>query len=290
MPDLPGKDVRGDDGELPGSGRKNLGAAASVGILAGFLSGLFGVGGGVLIVPGLVLLMRMDQRRAHGTSLAAIVPIASAGVAGFALHDSVDWVAAALLVGGAAAGVVVGTHALHRLRQNTLRLLFAGLLVVTAVRLFAQTPETTGRGALALGLALGLLGVGLFAGSLAGLLGVGGGIIMVPALVLLFSVPDAIAKGTSLAVIIPTAVVGTWRNLRRHGTDLPVATIVGLLGVASAFAASQLAVNLDRRVSSALFASLLVLVAARLLLTRPVEEKVGAPGPDADSPAPGSEA
>ncbi|MCX6516431.1 MAG: TSUP family transporter, partial [Actinobacteria bacterium] len=45
-----------------------------VGIAAGFLSGMFGVGGGILIVPGLVLVAKMDQRIAHGTSLAAVLP------------------------------------------------------------------------------------------------------------------------------------------------------------------------------------------------------------------------
>ena len=55
--------------------------------------------------------------------------------------------------------------------------------------------------------------VGVVAGTLSGLLGVGGGVIMVPALVLLLGVPAAVAKGSSLAVIIPTAMVGTRRNL-----------------------------------------------------------------------------
>lgn len=252
-----------------------------VGAIAGFLSGLFGIGGGILIVPGLVLLMRMSQRLAHATSLAAIVPIAVSGVTGFALHGSVDWVAAALLMLGATGGVALGTRALHRLSANALRLTFAAFLIATAVRLLLRVPEASGRGDLDAGMAVGLILVGVLAGMLAGLLGVGGGIVMVPALIMLFSTPDAVAKGTSLLVIIPTAILGTSRNIRMISTDLRIAAIVGLVGVASAFGASQLAVNLDPRVSGVLFAMLLIAVAARMLLTG----RTRVPTPDQPGPA-----
>ena len=61
----------------------NLVAILAVGSAAGFLAGLFGVGGGILIVPGLVIAAGMDQRLAHGTSLAAVLPISVASFATF---------------------------------------------------------------------------------------------------------------------------------------------------------------------------------------------------------------
>jgi uncharacterized membrane protein YfcA len=243
-----------------------LAVAAVVGILAGILSGLFGVGGGILIVPGLVLVMGMEQRLAHGTSLAAIVPIAVAAVAAYALERAVDWPAVALLAVGAAGGAVLGTHVLRRISQRLLRFLFGLFLLLTAGQMLIQTHQATGRGELDVGISLLLFLVGIVSGTLAGLLGVGGGIVIVPALVILLSVPDAVAKGTSLAVIIPTAVVGTLRNLRHQNADLPVATLVALFGVAAAFAASTLSVNMDPRLSSILFAVLLVVGAGRLLV------------------------
>jgi uncharacterized membrane protein YfcA len=247
--------------------------AAIVGVLAGALSGLFGVGGGILIVPGLVLILGMGQRLAHGTSLAAIVPIAVSGVAAYALEGAVDWPAAGLIVVGAAGGAVLGTHALRRLSQGLLRMLFALFLLLTAAQMLIQVPHAAGRGELDVEMAVALVLVGVASGTLAGLLGVGGGIVIVPALVILFSVPDALAKGTSLAVIIPTALVGTMRNLRHRDADLSVAALVGLFGVASAFAGSKIAVGLEPRVSSILFAGLLVLVAARLLMRVSVRAK-----------------
>jgi uncharacterized membrane protein YfcA len=260
--------------------RTNVVAAAVVGVLAGFLSGLFGVGGGLLIVPGLVTLMRMPQRRAHGTSLAAIVPIASSGVIGYWVSDSVDWAAAGLIVLGAAVGSVIGTHVLQRLPHRALRVSFVLFLLTTAVRLLVDIPDANGRNAIDVGLAIGLVVVGLGSGTLAGLLGVGGGLVVVPALIVLFGVPDAVAKGTSLAVIIPTALVGTYRNLAYRNVELPAALVAGLFGVASAFVGSRIAVEMDPTASTIVFAGLLVAVAVRILLTGPRQDQLADVGPE----------
>ena len=240
--------------------------AAVAGVLAGFLSGLFGVGGGILIVPALVLFLRMDQRVAHGTSLAAIVPIAGAGVAAYALEGSIDWPAAGLIVVGASVGAVAGTRVLRAVPQPALRVAFALLLLATAARMLVQIPDALGRGPLDPWMVLGLVVLGLVSGTLAGLLGVGGGIVIVPVLVLLFSVPDAVAKGTSLAVIIPTAAVGTASNLRHRNVVLATAVLVGMLGVVSAYVGAQISVRLDPVVSARLFAALLTVTAAQMLL------------------------
>lgn len=238
-----------------------------LGLVAGFLSGLFGVGGGILIVPILVLLLHMDQRLAHGTSLAAVLPIAVSGVVGFAVEDSVDWPATAVLVVGAMAGAVIGTHALHVLPTRVLGYAFASVLLASAIRLVVDTSEASGRDDMDVLMVIGLAILGVVAGTLAGLLGVGGGIVMVPAMILLFGIPGAVAKGTSLGVIIPTSMVGTRRNTRKGNCDLRVAVVVGLAGVVSAYGASQISVGLDERLSNALFAALLATVAVRMFVT-----------------------
>ena len=238
--------------------------ALIVGVVAGALSGLFGVGGGILIVPGLVLFAGLGQRRAHATSLAAIVPIATGGVAGYALEGSVDWTAAALLAIGGAGGAVLGTRWLHRIPEQRLRRGFALFLVAAAIALVFHVSPGTGRGPIEAWTGVALIGVGLASGILAGLLGVGGGILIVPAMILLLSVPDAVAKGTSLAVIIPTALAGTIRNVRHGDVHGRAAAAVGVGGVAAAFGASLLSVRLEPRVSSWLFAGLLVVLAVWL--------------------------
>ena len=237
-----------------------------VGLAAGFLSGLFGVGGGILIVPALVLVLGMTQRLAHGTSLAAVLPIAIAGVVGFAMEDSIDWAVAAALVFGAMGGAVIGTHALQVLSPTALARVFAVVLVLSAARLVLDDSDGSGRTELSLvGFAVLVL-IGLLSGTLAGLLGVGGGVVMVPAMIILFGIPAAVAKGTSLAVIVPTSVIATQRNLRNHNADLRSAAAVGLAGIVSAYAASKISVSLDERLSNALFAALLTFVAVRMFV------------------------
>jgi uncharacterized protein len=243
---------------------------ALAGVVAGFTSGLFGVGGGIVIVPVLALAAGFPHKLATGTSLAAILPIAVAGAAGYAVSGEVDWPVAACVSAGSLVGAVAGTRLLVRLGVRGLQVAFAAAMVVTAVRMLADTgsgSDGAGRSALTLGSALVLVAVGVAAGTLAGLLGVGGGVVVVPALTLLFGVPLVVAKGTSLLVIVPTAVAGTLRNRRAGLVALGAAGVVGGAGIASAFAASRLSLGLDPTVSSALFAALLVVVAVRLTRT-----------------------
>lgn len=248
----------------PGSGPR-LWRAAAVGALAGLTSGLFGVGGGILIVPGLVIVGRYGQRMAHGTSLTAIVPIAVAGMAGYAVGGEVDFAVAAFVAVGALIGVPLGVALLVRVPQRSLRVGFSALLAGTAVRMVLETGAGVGREAIdAIG-AVGYVAIGLTAGLLAGLMGVGGGVLIVPLLTIVFGFPLVLAKGTSLAVIVPTAVVGTIRNLGQDTTDVRAGLLVGIGGVVTAALASQVSLGLDPRVSAWLFAGLLVVVAIRMV-------------------------
>ena len=193
--------------------------------------------------------------------------MALAGVVGFALNDSVDWVVAGCLVIGSSAGAVAGTRVLRRLQGPTLTYLFVAVMLVAAVRLLFGEVDTSGRDGLDAAMAVGLVALGLVAGFLAGLLGVGGGVVMVPGQILLFGIADAVAKGTSLAVILPTALVATWRNLRHDNADVRVGATVGVAGMLAAFAAAQVSVRLDPGVSTTLFGIFLLIVAARMALT-----------------------
>ncbi len=238
--------------------------AVVVGLLAGFLSGLFGVGGGILMVPALVMVMHLDQRLAHGTSLAAVVPIAVSSTLSYSLSGEVDWVVAAFLALGAIGGAVLGTNLLHALPERVLGWAFAALLVVTALRMLFDQGDAAGRSPLGVLGAAALVLTGLASGVLAGLFGVGGGIIMVPVMVVGFDMSAALSKGTSLAVIVPTAVMGTWRNWRKGNVDLTTGVVAGLAGVVSAFGAGLLSVGMSDGLSNALFAALLAVVAARM--------------------------
>jgi uncharacterized protein len=99
-----------------------------IGVLAGLFSALFGVGGGIIVVPLLILLARFEARPAMATSLAAIGLIALVGTLTYALHGELKPGAAAVVGLPAAAGAVLGTWLQQRLATRTLSLAFAALL------------------------------------------------------------------------------------------------------------------------------------------------------------------
>lgn len=235
-----------------------------VGLAAGLLSGLFGVGGGTVIVPMLVLLLRFDQRLAAGTSLAAIVPTAAVGVVSYAVHGSVAWIPALILAAGAVVGAQIGTWLLARIPQNALRWGFVAFLAVVIVMLFVVVPSRDAELVLTLGSIIGLVALGLFTGIMAGLLGVGGGVIVVPALMFLFGTSDLIAKGTSLLMMIPTAVSGTVGNLRRGNVDLLAAGLVGVAACTTTAVGAWLATLMSPLTANILFAVFLAFIAVQM--------------------------
>jgi len=109
-----------------------------IGLVAGFFSALFGVGGGVVIVPLLLLAVRWELRSATATSLAAVGITAVAGTITYVVHGEVRPVYAALVGLPAAAGAVGGTALQQRLPVHTLSYLFALLLVAIAIRMLIQ--------------------------------------------------------------------------------------------------------------------------------------------------------
>ncbi len=108
---------------------------AAIGTAAGVFSGLFGVGGGTVMVPLLVLWLGYEEREATGTSLAAIVVIASVAAAAQAAYGNVDWLKALVIGVPAVGGVLVGTALQQRVPQRTVSLAFAALLLVVATTL-----------------------------------------------------------------------------------------------------------------------------------------------------------
>ena len=243
---------------------RRLLALGAIGLLVGFFSGLFGVGGGVILVPLLVLTLGFSQRLAAGTSLAAVLPTAVAGLIGYAAIGSVDWVAGVVLAVGAIAGSLIGTWLMHRIPQRLLRWIFVAFLAIVAVRMLFLVPDRAADLDFGVGTVVGLLVLGAVTGILSGLLGIGGGVIVVPALMLLFGVGDLVAKGTSLLMMVPTAVTGTLANSRRGNVDLRAAAIIGLLAIPASFGGVAVSVLLPPALGSALFALLLVYCALQL--------------------------
>lgn len=256
-----------------------------IGFLAGLLSGFFGIGGGTLIVPALLFVAGFDQRLAAGTSLAAILPPAIAGLLGYLPSGGVDWIAGGIIAAGAIIGAQIGSWLLHKLSVGFLRWLFICFLFAVAIQLFFNVPDRGVGLELNVWVITGLVVLGLVTGLLAGLIGVGGGIIVVPALMLFFGVSDLVAKGTSLLMMLPTSVSGTIGNFRRKNVDLRAAMIIGITAAIFSYVGVQLAVITDPQLASILFAVYIV-----ILIIRMVMESFKKPrkSDDSDGPAIGS--
>ena len=122
---------------MPAAARSPL-VLVAIGLAGGFFSALFGVGGGVVVVPLLVLLAGLASHEATGTSLAVIALTAVFGAAGFSALGEVDWGYAGLVGVPAMAGTIVAVWVQQRISARALTLLFAVFLVAMAVVLFVR--------------------------------------------------------------------------------------------------------------------------------------------------------
>ena len=150
--------------------------------------------------------------------------------------------------------------------RDRLRWFFVGFLVVVIVSLFLVIPSRDAEFELQLLNGIALVLVGVATGILAGLIGVGGGVIVVPILMLAFGTSDLVAKGTSLLMMIPTAISGTIGNLRNRNVDLVAAALVGVSACTTTALGAWLATLIDPQVGNMLFAAYLVVIAVQMAM------------------------
>lgn len=117
-------------------------AIAVLGLAAGVVAGMFGVGGGIIFVPALTLVVGLAQLEAEATSLLAIIPVAVLGTWRQRSGGEVHWTDAALLGVGAIVTAVVGALIADAVPERALQIGFAGLLLVTAAQLVVRTRRT----------------------------------------------------------------------------------------------------------------------------------------------------
>lgn len=237
-----------------------------IGVIGGVLSGAFGVGGGILMVPLLINLAGMDQRRAAATSLAAIIPASLAGSLTYLANGEVDVPVALIVAVGGVIGSYVGARLLRRISLPWLRWMFIALLLGVAVRMLLVAPERGAEVELSWLTGVGLVVAGLFMGIASGLFGIGGGVVLVPILITLFGAGDLVAKGTSLLVMLPTATMGSITNVRGRLVDVRSGAVLGLAATLASFLGVALAFWIPPHLSGVLFALLVLFSAVQLTI------------------------
>lgn len=234
-----------------------------IGLAAGMIGGGLGVGGGIVLVP-LLVAVGFDQHRAHATSLAAIVFIAVAGAISFGVSGEIN-VGLGITVGiGGVLGSVIGATVMDRVSPRALTIVFSIVLLVAAIRLISGAAPFPGSSDFTAVAQSGLaLAIGLVAGFFAGLAGIGGGVVIVPASVLLLGLSQHEAQGTSLVAIVFTALAGTAVNIRNQRVRPVDGLFAGLGGVAGSLVGSRIALAIEGRTLSLVFGFLVLFVALR---------------------------
>ncbi len=187
----------------------------AIGIASGCFGGLIGVGGGIIMIPLMLSLLKLNQHQAHGTSLFALAFTGLGGAFIYGLHREINFLAAGLLALTAMMTSRAGVHYANALPGWKLRKAFGSFLIGCAL-LLAAKPLLSGIGGhqpVYISVIIFLL-TGLVTGFLSGMMGVGGGIIMIPAMVLLAGFGQHVAQGTALAVMVPVGLTGAFTHYR----------------------------------------------------------------------------
>jgi uncharacterized protein len=217
---------------------------AAVGIAAGLLGGMLGVGGGIIIVPGLIWAAGLGRHMATGTSLVAILPIAMS-----------------------LTGAVLGAQANARMSERGLRIAFAIVTGLFGARLvvplgFGSPAESIPLDA---GAVVVLALVGMLGGVLSGLLGVGGSGVVIAILVVVLGTSQVLAQGVALAAVIPTVIVAALTH-RRLGSLAPrIGIRVGVVGVLGAVPGVLAAIALPHDLLRTAFGVFLIVTSVRML-------------------------
>ncbi len=238
-------------------------------LLIGLLLGLLGSGGSILTVPVLVYLLGHEAKPAIAESLAIVGGISAAGAIPYAAARQIDWRNAWFFGIPGMIGTYLGAGLAHYVAAVVQLILFAGVMLLAAWMMFRQSPPpdeaSEANGSDHRHPLWKIVVEGLVVGIITGLVGVGGGFLIIPALVLLGGLPMRLAVGTSLVVIAIKSFVGFLKYLdvladSGHHLDwITVAWFMGI-GIAGTIAGKSLGSLMNQKALQRTFAIFLVMM------------------------------
>lgn len=239
----------------------------------GFAGGLLGIGGGLIAIPVLAWLYGMDQHLAQGTALVMIAPNVLIGFYRYHQKHRIDLRAvAAISVFSMVAAYVCG-RLTSGIDAEILRIAFALFLIALAVyfgldvlrrRRSRRAPEAPRRMPAS---ALPLLGIA--SGAMSGIFTIGGGLVVVPALVGLFRMEQTRAQGMALALVVPSSLIALFAYAQGHHVDWGIGLPMAVGGIASVSAGVALAHRFPAARLRILFCAVLLGTAVTMLVARP---------------------
>ena len=230
---------------------------ALIGLAGSFFGGLFGVGGAVITIPLMTWLAKATQHEAHGTSLFAIFFIAIAGAGTYFLQGNADWKAAVTIAASAIFTARVGALFAHSLPQKKLKRAFGCFLIFASVTLVLKSylPGSGFNLSIWATIIVYLL-IGSVTGFLSGMMGVGGGGVMIPLMVILSNMEQHLAQGTSLLAMIPVSLSGALTHYRLGNFRMNIAWGLAIGSLMGSFLGAMAASILPELYLRVLFAGL----------------------------------
>jgi len=231
-----------------------------VGLVSGILAGLFGVGGGMVMTPGIQVLLGTAPIVALATPLPVILPTSLMGAYTYGRAREVDTWAAAWIVGPGILGAIAGAALTDVVNTRLLLVVTAVLIGAQAIGILRGAGRRRTRIEREPGPAV-FAGIGAAAGLISGLLGIGGGLIMVPMMAGVLGMPLKRVLGTSLLAIAALVIPGTIVHAALHHIDWAVFVVVAIGAVPGARIGARIALGTRERTLRILVGSFLLILA-----------------------------
>ncbi|MCX8110494.1 MAG: sulfite exporter TauE/SafE family protein [Syntrophorhabdaceae bacterium] len=237
-----------------------------IGLCGGFFGALVGLGGGIVMIPLMIMLVKFTQHKAHGTSLVAVVFTGLVGAGAYFSYGTVDWKVAVLLAVTATVTARFGALFAHSLPEKKLKMSFGVFLVFVAILLL-------GKGYIfqasfhvnQLARIIVFLATGTVTGFVSGMMGVGGGTIMIPPMVILAHMPQQMAQGTSLLAMVPVGIIGAYTHYTLGNVETKIAPGLVIGAVVGGYLGGTVANLLPEFYLKLIFSAVLIWMGIRFI-------------------------
>ena len=240
----------------------------AIGLTAGLFGGILGIGGGLIMIPLMVGVLKLTQHKAHGTSLVALVFTGIGGAITYASHGAINLTAAALLALTAVLTAPLGARYCNVLTEKKLKKYFGAFLIFCSVLLILK-PYLTDFIGIVPGYSkiIVLLITGALTGFLSGMMGVGGGTIMIPIMVIVAGLTQHVAQGTSLLVMVPAGGIGAFSHWKMGNVEKGI--LWGLIPgiILGTYLGGNIANIIPNDTLRLIFAAMLIFVGVRYFRT-----------------------
>lgn len=249
-----------------------LGILFVVGILAGIVGGLLGIGGCVLMMPAIRFGFHFDPALAVGTTLTAVVFTAASGAIQHWRLRNVDWQAIKYIAPAGVVGVIVGSVVFYYISKygKVIDLIVGLAFILPAVRMLYEgifqrkMPEVPGDRIMASNSTK--TGIGAGVGFLTGIIGLGGGYALVPSFIYIARSPLRIAIGSSMASFVWFALVGAAFKIYQGFTNIPAALLLGIGAAGGAILGARLVAKFKPATLKAVFGFVFLYVSLKYIL------------------------